>query len=274
MVLVAVFAEDVNPMATWAIGDVQGCAATLQRLLDELHLDLAKDRVWFVGDLVNRGPASVQALRTVVGLGDAATAVLGNHDLHLLARAAGVAQAKRRDTLDDVLRAEDRDELLAWLRNRPLVHRDGRLVLVHAGIPPHWSIEDAERRASAAESALRGTASREFLSAWARRAERGTFTDRAADADVLTSLRVVGPDGRPNRQFKGPPGNAPEGEVPWFRLPDRRASDATIVFGHWAALGFVSEPGILGLDTGCVWGGRLTAVRLEDRKVVSIASCE
>jgi bis(5'-nucleosyl)-tetraphosphatase (symmetrical) len=256
-------------MATYAIGDVQGCAATLQRLLDVLPLDLARDRVWFTGDLVNRGPASLQALRTVRSLGDRAVVVLGNHDLHLLARAAGVSAPKRRDTLDDVLRAEDRDELLAWVRSRPLLHRGAHEVLVHAGIPPRWTVPEAEERARTAELALRGPAWKEFLSDWAHAGVRPS-PPPAATAWLLTSLRVVSRDGTPDPSFKGAPAAAPHGTFPWFRAPERRANGVTIVFGHWAALGFLSRPGLLGLDTGCVWGGRLTAVRLEDRRAWSV----
>jgi bis(5'-nucleosyl)-tetraphosphatase (symmetrical) len=261
-------------MSIYAIGDVQGCAASLHRLLDELPLDLSRDRLWFVGDLVNRGRASLQVLRTVRALGAAATAVLGNHDLHLLARAAGVAEARRRDTVEDVLSAPDREELIPWLRSRPLLHREERFVLVHAGIPPRWTVEEAESRARAAEAVLRGPASARFLAAYSRRAAEPPDRDeagiRAADAYSLTNLRAVDADGAPVHGFKGPPSEAPEGCVPWFRAPARRSAGATVVFGHWAALGLLVEPRILALDSGCVWGGRLTAVRLADRRVYSV----
>lgn len=261
-------------MAIYAIGDVQGCAASLHRLLDTISPDLSRDRLWFVGDLVNRGKSSLQVLRTVVALGDAARTVLGNHDLHLLARAAGVVEAKRRDTVEDVLGAPDRAELLAWLRTRPLLHREDRFVLVHAGIPPRWSPEEAESRAREAETALRGPSGSRFLAAYTRRASEPPDRDpagiRAADAYALTNLRAVDPEGLPVHGFKGPPSEAPKGCVPWFRAPGRRSGDATLVFGHWAALGLLVEPRLLALDTGCVWGGRLTAVRLSDRRVFSV----
>lgn len=264
-------------MATYAIGDVQGCAATLQRLLDQLPLDLSRDRVWFVGDLVNRGPASLQALRTVRGLGPAALVVLGNHDLHLLARAAGVAGPKRRDTLEEVLRAEDRDEMVAWLRTCRLAHRTPRHLLVHAGVPPRWSLTETLRRARSAETSLQGPRWREFLAALAAVSAhpgRGVLARRALDAHLLTNLRAVREDGTPDLAFRGPPDAAPEGLLPWFRsrLPNarRRRTLTTVVCGHWSALGYRAEAGVLALDTGCVWGGELTAVRLEDRRRWSV----
>lgn len=262
-------------MSIYAIGDVQGCAASLHRLLDEIPLDLANDRLWFVGDLVNRGRSSLQVLRTVRGLGDAAVTVLGNHDLHLLARAAGHAEAKRRDTIDDVLSAPDRDELLAWLRERPLVHREGPWVLVHAGLPPRWTPDEAERRARAAETALRGPGAAAFLAAYARRQAAAPEFDggagsRASDAWAMTNLRAVDREGAPVAGFKGPPSDVPKGCLPWYRSPERLHGRARIVFGHWAALGLLVEPALLALDSGCVWGGRLTAVRLGDRRVWSV----
>jgi len=261
-------------MSIYAIGDVQGCASSLHRLLDELPLDLAKDRLWFVGDLVNRGKSSVQVLRTVRALGAAAVTVLGNHDLHLLALAAGVAEPKRRDTVEDVLAAPDREELIAWLRERPLVHHEERFVLVHAGIPPRWTVEEAEARAREAEAVLRGPASSRFLAAYSRRAaeppERDAAGIAAASAYALTNLRAVDAAGLPVHGFKGPPSEAPKGCVPWFRAEGRKSGDATIVCGHWAALGLLVEPRVLALDSGCVWGGRLTAVRLSDRRLWSV----
>jgi bis(5'-nucleosyl)-tetraphosphatase (symmetrical) len=257
-------------MATWAIGDVQGCAKSLRKLLDAIRFDPAADRAWFVGDLVNRGPASLAALRIVMDLRAAAVVVLGNHDLHLLARAEGVAEAKRRDTLDDVLHAPDRDEILAWLRTRPLLHRAKGYVLVHAGIPPRWTLRGAETRARAAERALRGPARGTFLRGYRGGRAGGAVGRAASDALALTTIRVVDPRGRPSNGFSGPPGEAPPGTRPWYRARGADPRGATIVFGHWAALGWLSEPGFLALDTGCVWGGKLTAVRLEDRRRVAV----
>ncbi|MCE9635699.1 MAG: symmetrical bis(5'-nucleosyl)-tetraphosphatase [Planctomycetes bacterium] len=263
-------------MSTWAIGDVQGCARTLSRVLDLIRFDPAADRVWFVGDLVNRGPSSRLVLRTVMALGDRAVTVLGNHDLHLLARAASVSAQKRRDTLGDVLDAQDRDEIVAWLRARPLIHREPGYVLVHAGIPPTWTLREAERRARGAEKALRGPAMKAFLRAWRSPADGrwtragGGVARAGRDAAVLTTLRLVDERGRPNDGFSGPPGEAPRALVPWFRARGADRRGTTIVFGHWAALGWLAQPGFRGIDTGCVWGGSLTAVRIEDGHRVSV----
>jgi bis(5'-nucleosyl)-tetraphosphatase (symmetrical) len=237
-------------MATWAIGDVQGCFATLTRLLARIKFS-DEDRVWLLGDLVNRGPASLAVLRWARSLGDRARAVLGNHDVHLLARADGSAGPKRRDTLDEVLRAPDRDALLDWLRMQPFVHRTQNRLLVHAGLLPAWSADDAEREARAAEEALR-----------ARR-------PLPPSVRAFTRLRTVYPDGRMNDEFSGPPGDAPERCVPWFAHPQRRSSDATVIFGHWAALGVHVSPTAIGLDSGCVWGHGLTALDLDGGALVS-----
>jgi bis(5'-nucleosyl)-tetraphosphatase (symmetrical) len=206
-----------------------------------------------------------------MALREAAVVVLGNHDLHLLARADGVAEAKRRDTLDGILRAQDSDEMLDWLRTRPLLHRAPGHVMVHAGIPPLWTLRDAERRARAAEKALQGPARKTFLRAWRGARIDGAVARAARDAAALTTVRVVDSRGRPTNGFSGPPSEAPSGARPWYRARGCDPRGATIVFGHWAALGWLSEPGFLALDTGCVWGGRLTAVRLEDRRRVSVA---
>ena len=258
-------------MATYAISDVQGCAATLDRLLARLPMRRG-DRLWFVGDLVNRGPDSAAVLRTVRGLGPRAVAVLGNHDLHLLARAAGLVEAKRRDTLDDVLAAPDRDALCAWLRARPLLHREGDHVLVHAGLPPAWSAATAQRLATAAATALRGPQGGELAAACGSMPHvpparlRGAARHAAVGA-ILTSLRTLRADGTPDWRFKGGPDQAPRGHVPWFAAPGRRSARVTVVFGHWAALGLHMTEHVVGIDTGCVWGDALTAVRLDDRRV-------
>lgn len=258
-------------MATYAIGDVQGCAATLDRLLARLPLRRG-DRLWFVGDLVNRGPGSADVLRTVRGLGARAVVVLGNHDLHLVARAAGLTGAKRRDTLDDVLAAPDRDALCAWLRTRPLLHREGDHVLVHAGLLPAWTTAAAQRLAAAATTALRGAAGSALAAECERPPDqapgrlRGVARHAAVGA-TLTSLRTVRADGTPDWRFKGAPARAPRGHVPWFAAPGRRSAGVTVVFGHWAALGLHLDERVVAIDTGCVWGDALTAVRLEDRRV-------
>jgi bis(5'-nucleosyl)-tetraphosphatase (symmetrical) len=241
-------------------------------LLDAVGFDPAKDRLWFVGDLVNRGPGSLSVLRSVRRLGAAVTAVLGNHDLHLLARALAVRDPEPDDRLMATLEAHDRDELLDWLARRPLLHREGHHVLVHAGLPPQWSVSKAARLAAELEEALRqdprGTLAllgRKSPSRWKKRlapADRLRFIARA-----LTRIRFVDTRGRLATAYKGPPETAPAGHIPWFDAPERRSAEATIVCGHWAALGFRMRADVIALDSGCVWGGPLTAVRLEDRAV-------
>jgi bis(5'-nucleosyl)-tetraphosphatase (symmetrical) len=260
-------------MATYAIGDLQGCFEPLERLLSSIPFDRAKDRLWFVGDLVNRGPQSVECLRFVKSLGDAAVAVLGNHDLHLICVAAGVQETRKRDTLEAVLEAPDRDDLISWLRERPLFHAEGGHALVHAGLLPQWSVKRAGVLAREVESVLRGPGHREFLA--------GLYGDKpdAWDEDLegidrlrvivnaMTRLRVCDDRGAMVLRFKGEPDEAREGWTPWFDVPARRSADHVMVCGHWSALGLEIRPDLLSLDSGCVWGRCLTAVRLEDRRV-------
>lgn len=257
-------------MATYGVGDVQGCFLTLRRLVERIRFDPAIDRLWLVGDLVNRGPRSLEVLRWVRDLGDRATVVLGNHDLHLLARGEGVCAPRPLDTLDDVLVADDGPALLEWLRTRPLLHREDPYVLVHAGLLPAWSVDEAERLAREAEGVLRGDRRAELLAALGRRGASPRpeplepIGRIASAAVVLTRLRVCDADGALVAGFHGPPEGAPPGTFPWFAAPGRRSASHTIVFGHWAALGLHRTAGLIGLDTGCVWGGRLTAIRLDD----------
>lgn len=259
-------------MASYAIGDVQGCFEPLQRLLDRLNFDPAADTLWFAGDLVNRGPESLAVLRQVRGLGDRAITVLGNHDLALLVIAAGFGRPGKRDTLDQVLAAPDAGELLDWLRHRPVLHHDADLgfTLVHAGLAPAWDLATAQACARELETALRGPAHRELLAGmFGDRPER--WSDDLVGLDRLrcivnhcTRMRFCRLDGSLDLQAKSPPGRQPEGLLPWFELPWRRNRDLDIVFGHWAALGHYRAPGIHALDSGCVWGGRLTALRLDE----------
>lgn len=265
-------------MATYAIGDVHGCFETLLRLLRRIAFDRRRDRLWFVGDLVNRGPRSLEVLRWAVEQGDRIVAVLGNHDLHLLARAAGVAEVKRRDTLEAVLEASDRDDLLLWLRNRPLVHREGAYLLVHAGLFPTWSPAGAERLAREVEERLRSDRASKLLVAIDQKtAERWeddlTGPDRARVALAgFARLRTLDAEVRMCPGFSGPPQTAPKGCRPWFSVPDRRSAGVTVFFGHWAALGLHLENGVAALDTGCAWGRELTALRLEDGRVFQEAA--
>jgi bis(5'-nucleosyl)-tetraphosphatase (symmetrical) len=259
-------------VAVYAIGDVQGCYDALRRLLDALAFEPARDRLWFTGDLVNRGPQSLEVLRFVSAL-DGVVTVLGNHDLHLLALASGAPAARRRsrDTLDDVLAAPDRDALLDWLRRRPLAHHDARLgwLLVHAGVPPQWDLAQTLACAREVEEVVRGPDAHAFLAdmygdepaRWDP-ALRGLARWRFV-TNCLTRMRYCDAEGRLELEAKGSPGTQPGGYVPWFRAPGRATRGQPVAFGHWATLGFLHEPDLLALDTGCVWGKGLTGVRLD-----------
>ncbi len=266
-------------MVTYAIGDVHGCRATLEALLAGLPFRPDRDRLWMVGDLVNRGPDSLGVLRWArrisEKLGERFVAVLGNHDLHLLGLAAGVVPAKRRDTLEPVLRAPDRDELLDWLAARPLLHRSGDTLVVHGGLPPSWDLDEAEELAREAEAALGSPARRRLLASFETPPDEwceglAPLARRAFVLAALTLIRMVGADGSPRLGFSGPPDQAPRGCVPWYAAPQRASAGATVVCGHWAALGLHLAPGVVALDSGCVWGGPLTAVRLEDGEVFQV----
>jgi len=260
-------------MATFAIGDIHGCFDTLQALLRRIRFDPGMDRLWLVGDLVNRGPKSLAVLRWAAELGDRVTVVLGNHDLHLLGRALGVAQSKRRDSLEEVLAAPDRDELLAWLRTRPLLHRQDGVAMVHAGLFPSWSLDKAERLARETEAWLRGPEAPRLVETIEKKSPerwKSGMSDweRARTALAgFAKLRTLQEDGRMCSEFSGPPKEAPKGCVPWFAAPDRKSTDGLVVFGHWAALGLWVGEGVTGLDSGCAWGRALTALRLDDLKL-------
>lgn len=258
-------------MATWAIGDVHGCYRTLRRLLSNRAI-APEDRLWFVGDLVNRGPRSLETLRYVADLGERATVVLGNHDVHFLTRAAGLGEERRRDTLDRLLAARDVDELAAWLRARPLLVAEGSTILVHAGLLGGWSAAGAERRARRVERALRSRGAAAYLAAYRPRHESpdwGAEPDLVDDLRAFTLLRTVSREGEPLWEFAGPPEERPRGALAWFDLPWRRtAGKVRVVFGHWAALGLMVREDAVALDTGCVWGNALTAMRIEDRRIV------
>jgi bis(5'-nucleosyl)-tetraphosphatase (symmetrical) len=258
-------------VAVYAIGDVQGCFTALSALLDKLRFDPARDRLWFVGDLVNRGPDSLTTLRFVRDLGERAVTVLGNHDLHLLAVAAGKAKPKRRDTLAEILAAPDRDALLDWLRQRPLLHHDAALgyTLVHAGLLPQWDLALAERCAREVEAVLRGPRCTNFFEHM-----YGNLPDHWNESlhgddrlrvivNGLTRLRYCDLEGAMDLHQKGPPGTHPPDLLPWFRIPQRRSAALRVVFGHWSTLGSYRGDNVLALDSGCVWGEHLTAVRLD-----------
>ncbi len=258
-------------MAVYAIGDLQGCRDEFAALLDRLAFDPAHDRVWLTGDLVNRGPDSLGALRAVMGLGDAARVVLGNHDLHLLAVAHDPTRTLNAgDTLDDILSAPDRDELIGWLLRQPLLHEDPALgwTMVHAGLAPEWDLPTAAACAKEVSQALAADPRGFFAAMYGNQPDRWeaglTGTDRLRfTVNCLTRLRFVAADGRLLLKYKGPVAGGPAGAFPWFQVPGRKSAGQRIVFGHWSALGYYEGEGVASLDTGCVWGGALTAVRLD-----------
>ncbi|MBI1395713.1 MAG: symmetrical bis(5'-nucleosyl)-tetraphosphatase [Betaproteobacteria bacterium] len=264
-------------MATYVIGDLQGCLDPLQRLLDKVNFDSSEDRLWFVGDLVNRGPDSLGVLRFVRDLGTRAVCVLGNHDLHLVVAAAGFGRMHREDTFQDVLEAPDRDALVEWLRHRPLFHVEGPWALVHAGVLPQWTIEQAAALARETEALLQSDRSDEFL-----RTMYGNHPDHWDDTltgwdrarvvvNAMTRLRVCTSAGTMEFRHKGPVSKTPSGFMPWFDVPDRLSRTHTILFGHWSALGFSRSRDYVALDSGCLWGRQLTAWRLEDETAFQIA---
>lgn len=264
-------------MATYAIGDVQGCFGALQALLAKVGFSAAQDRLVFVGDLVNRGPASLEVLRFVRSLGERALTVLGNHDLHLAMVAECYGKNHKEDTLDAILAAPDRDELLAWLRAQPLVDVEGEYVFVHAGLLPQWSVAKARALSDEASRALSAPGYRDFL-AHMYGSEPACWSDDLAGWDrlrvivnAMTRMRFCTPEGRIEFKHKGPPERAPAGFLPWFEVPGRASATHTVVFGHWSALGFRMTRNMLALDSGCLWGGAMTAVRLEDRKVFQVS---
>ena len=268
-------------MAHYAIGDLQGCHAEFVALLDRLNFDPAHDRLWLTGDLVNRGPESLQCLRAARALGPAATTVLGNHDLHLLAMAWAPATVKKREPeLEAVLDAPDAAELLDWLARRPLLQRDHQLgwTLIHAGLAPEWTLDEAEACANEVSRALQVDAGALLGAMYGDRPDRWSRSLAGADRlrftiNCLTRLRFVDADGRLLLTLKGAPADAPRGAIPWFRHPARRTQGGRFVFGHWSSLGYLAEPGLRAIDTGCVWGGSLTAVRLDGEEPPVMFAC-
>ncbi len=260
-------------MATWAIGDVQGCCGELEQLLERIGFDAARDRLWFVGDLVNRGPESLGVLRLVKGLGERAVVVLGNHDLHLVCHAEGFWKARADDTLGEVMAAPDAAELVGWLRTRPMMHAEGRYAMVHAGLLPQWTLERSLALAREVEQALRGPGYRDFLAdLHGSRPERWEDSLQGFDrlrviVNAMTRMRFCKPDG--TMELKATGRSPPPGFASWFEARPRRAEPA-IVCGHWSSLGLALTERFALLDSGCVWGGALTALRLEDRWLVQV----
>jgi bis(5'-nucleosyl)-tetraphosphatase (symmetrical) len=258
-------------MARYVVGDIQGCYTQLQALLDSIGFS-DNDELWAVGDLVNRGAESLEVLRFFLQLGARAKVVLGNHDMHLLAVAYGDnAHLKSKDTLDKILRASDRDELLSWLRQRPLLHHDAGVTMIHAGLPPQWELADAQNYAAEFADMLQSKKAHEFLREhmygnkphrWSKKLkgwERLRFI-----VNCFTRLRYCTADGELALKKKYAPENYDDSDVPWFAHSKRRSKNDRIVFGHWSTLGFYQGYNVTALDTGCLWGGELTALRLED----------
>jgi len=263
-------------MAHYAVGDIQGCYAEFRQLLDTLAFDPASDRLWLVGDLVNRGPDSLSVLRAVMALGDAAITVLGNHDLHLLIVASGHRRAHRQDTLDAILQAPDREELLAWLRRRPLVVREGGRLMVHAGLLPSWTPEQAVTLSREVEAVLASPGYDEFLRALygdepSRWSESLAGNDRLrVIVNACTRLRFCAADDTMALAEKRGPKHAPAGFAPWYAHPQRRSAGTLVCCGHWSSLGLLLAPDLMMLDSGCVWGGPLTAIRLDDDRLFQV----
>ncbi len=260
-------------MATFAIGDIQGCFETFQRLLVRCAFDLRYDTLWLVGDLVNRGPRSLETLRYVRDLGPAAVTVLGNHDLALLIMSHGQGRRFPDDTFDDILDAPDREQLIAWLRQQRLCYRERGFCMVHAGLLPQWTVDQALSLAAEVEAALRGPEYPAFMAhMWG--SEPAAWRDDLVGWDrlrvivnAMTRMRFCTPEGVMDFSVKGEVTEGPPGYLPWFEAPSRLSADTTLITGHWSALNLRIEDNLLAIDSGCLWGGALTAVRLEDRAV-------
>jgi len=260
-------------VAIYAIGDIQGCYDEFKLLLEKIRFDSAHDQLWLTGDLVNRGPRSLDVLRFVKSLGNAAITVLGNHDLHLLAVSLGTdSKRKQGDTFDDILASKDRDELLHWLRQQPLLHHDSTLkqTLIHAGLPPQWTLAQAVSCAHEVEAALRDEHHAKKLFEHMYGNEPDLWDDTLEGwprlrfiTNCLTRLRACSANGKLKLKFKDSPSVLKDDLYPWFKVPGRRTRDDHVIFGHWSALGFYDGDNVLALDTGCVWGGSLCAVRLD-----------
>ena len=271
-------------MAVYAIGDVQGCFDELQLLLTEIDFKEAEDTLWFAGDLVNRGSGSLAVLRFVKSLGSKAVTVLGNHDLHLLAIAAGCANIKVTDTISEILDAEDCQELLDWLRFQPLFHHDEQsgFSMLHAGLPPQWGLAEARSYAGEVESTLRSPDYQEFFKhmygnkpdVWSE--ELTGWGRKRFIINCFSRLRYCDANGKLALNEKGQPGTQASGHFPWFEAPDRLSKNLKIIFGHWSTLRLypVPEEGVYPIDTGCVWGDQLTAIKLQDKPEYFEVDCK
>ena len=266
-------------MAIFAIGDIQGCYDELLKLLDKIKFDKVTDQLWFTGDLVNRGPKSLETLRFVKSLDKSAVTVLGNHDLHLLAVASQKRKLRKKDSFKPVLDAPDCEELMYWLRHRPLFHFDDKFCLLHAGLPPQWGFDKTKKMARKVEKILQGPDYTYLLKQmygnkpdiWSSDL-KGIKKTRFI-INCFTRMRYCQADGRIDLEHNGPPGIQPEHLIPWFEHPDRKSTSMSIIFGHWSTLGFYTENNCYGIDTGCLWGGQLTALRLDGEMYRTSIDC-
>ncbi len=263
-------------MATYAIGDLQGCFKQLQHLLEFIAFSPSRDRLWFVGDIVNRGPDSLSLLRFISQLGDSATIVLGNHDLHLLLVAEEITSQRSGDTLQAILNAPDRDQLLYWLRHQKMLHVEDDYVLVHAGLLPSWPASFALELAQEVEATLQSNDYTDLLlHLYGNQPDQWHDDLKSYDrlrliVNALTRLRVCTKEGKIDFSYKGPLETIPGGYFPWFDVPSRQSQKSTIIFGHWSAIRLQLRHNLIALDTGCLWGAELTAIRLEDRKIFQV----
>jgi bis(5'-nucleosyl)-tetraphosphatase (symmetrical) len=263
-------------MTTYAIGDIQGCFHSFQALLKKIHFDPSQDKLWFVGDLVNRGPGSLPMLRWMFDHQDALVTVLGNHDLHTLVVAEGFVSAHRSDTIGPLLDAPDAPQLLSWLRHQPLVHAEHDYLLVHAGLLPEWTAKDALTLSKEVEAALQGEHYREFLKHMYGNQPAGWHQDLTGwdrlrvITNAMTRMRICSHHHEMEFKFKGEVANIPAGYLPWFQLAHRASANTRIIFGHWSALGLYQGDNVYALDTGCLWGGSLSAMRLEDQAIFQV----
>ncbi|MBZ4202784.1 MAG: symmetrical bis(5'-nucleosyl)-tetraphosphatase [Methylovulum sp.] len=255
-------------MSIYAIGDIQGCFDELQLLLDKIQFNPQEDCIWFAGDLVNRGPKSLETLRFVKNLGTSAITVLGNHDMHLLAAASATKTSTKKDSLTPILEAPDRDELIHWLRHQPLFYTNNDFCMIHAGLPPQWDFKTTQRMALLVENVLQGPNYELLLqqmygnkpNQWTPNL-KGTAKLRFI-INCFTRMRYCDASGRLDFNNTGPIGTQPEELMPWFTLPNRKSANMKIIFGHWSTLGYYEGSNCYAIDTGCLWGGQLTALKL------------
>ncbi|OIQ99389.1 Bis(5'-nucleosyl)-tetraphosphatase, symmetrical [mine drainage metagenome] len=265
-------------MATYAIGDIQGCYHAFQALLARIEFDPKVDRLWLVGDLINRGSGSLEVLRWCYAHQASLDVVLGNHDLHALVVANGITQAHKSDTLDALFAAKDCEVLLGWLRHQRLIYQEGSYLVVHAGLLPQWTAEQALAYAAEVEAALQGEGYLDFLKhMYGNLPNYWSDTLTGADrlrviTNAMTRLRVCTEQGEMEFKFKGELNDVPAGYVPWFDVPARATQDVQIIFGHWSALGLQQRNNVYALDTGCLWGGQLTAMNVHTKAVMQVES--